>query len=84
MDLAKRSGIPQGTISRACNPDYGKLSFSTIVKIANGLDVACIVQFVPFTVLQKHSDELNEELIRVVTFEQEDRNLGEDRKVRSA
>ena len=49
--LAKRSGVNQGTISRAADPDYGSLTINTLVKIAAGFDVAFVAHFVPFSKL---------------------------------
>src|SRR5262252_6248269 len=48
-DLAQRSGLDQGVISRAANPNYGNLTLNTIVRIANGFDVAYIGVYVPFS-----------------------------------
>jgi transcriptional regulator with XRE-family HTH domain len=46
--LAKLCGLKQGVISRAENPEYGNLSFNTVLKIAKGLDVAFVGRFVSF------------------------------------
>lgn len=50
-ELARRSGLTQGVISRAEDPDYGNLTFNTVIKIANGFDVAFVGKFIPYSEL---------------------------------
>jgi transcriptional regulator with XRE-family HTH domain len=69
--LAKESGLTQGVISRAANPDYGNLTLNTIIKIAAGLDVAFVGKFVPFSELSKWFANLSEETVQVKSFEEE-------------
>jgi transcriptional regulator with XRE-family HTH domain len=47
--LAERSGLTQGVISRAEDSDNGNLTVNTILRIANGLDVVFVGQFMSFT-----------------------------------
>ena len=68
--LADRSGLTQGVISRAANPDYGNLTLNTIIRIAAGFDVAFIGKFVPFSELGRWFTELSEDSA-VMTFTQE-------------
>ena len=70
--LALESGLTQGVISRAANPEYGNLTINTIIRIAAGFDVAFIGKFVPFTELGKWFTELSEESVRVPDFQTED------------
>ncbi len=51
--LAEKSGLTQGVISRAQNPAYGNLTFNTVINIAAGFDVAFIGRFVPFSEFAK-------------------------------
>lgn len=46
--LAELCGLTQGAISRAENPEYGDLTFNTVLKIARGLDVAFVGRFISF------------------------------------
>jgi transcriptional regulator with XRE-family HTH domain len=69
--LAEQSKLTQGVISRAVDPNYGNLTINTIVKIANGLDVAYLGVFVPFSELGKWVSTLSEDSVQVETFEQE-------------
>jgi transcriptional regulator with XRE-family HTH domain len=73
--LAAESGLTQGVISRAANPDYGNLTLNTIIKIAAGLDVAFVGKFVPFSELGKWFTTLSEEAVRVKSFEEEDEEM---------
>ena len=48
-DLGREMGDkPQSTIARLENPDYGRLSVSTLLEIASAFDVALLVRFVAF------------------------------------
>lgn len=69
--LAESSGLTQGAISRAQNPDYGNLTINTISRIAAGFDVAFVGQFVPFSRLVRWFEEMSEEYGNVETFEAE-------------
>ena len=52
-ELAEKVDKPANSISRLENPDYGKLTLTTLVEMANAFDVALLVQFV------EHDDWLN-------------------------
>jgi transcriptional regulator with XRE-family HTH domain len=72
-ELADASGLTQGAISRAANPNYGNLTVNTIIRVAAGLDVAFIGLFVPFSRLESFFRNLSEEgLAHVATFAEED------------
>ena len=47
--LAEKAGTRQAVISRMEDPDYGRLSITTLKKIAAAFDVALEVKFVPFS-----------------------------------
>ena len=72
-DLARLAGISQGVISRAEDPDYGNLTFNTVLRIAAGMDCAFVGRIVPFSDLAKWFDNLSEESVQVPTFDEEDR-----------
>lgn len=71
--LAERSRLTQGVVSRAEDSDYGNLTVNTILKIANGFDVAFVGRFVPFSELDEWFIGLSEDKIKASSFEQEDR-----------
>ena len=70
-DLAERSGLKQGAISRASDPDYGNLTVNTILRIASGFDVAYVGRFVPFSELAQRYENLSESALSVPSFEEE-------------
>jgi transcriptional regulator with XRE-family HTH domain len=75
QELAKRSDLTQGVISRAANPEYGNLTLNTIIRIAAGLDVAFVGKFVSFNDLAEWFSTLSEDSASVQTFEQENAEL---------
>jgi transcriptional regulator with XRE-family HTH domain len=68
-DLAERSGLKQGVISRAADPDYGNLTLNTILKIASGFDVAYVGRFLPFSDLARWYTDLSEPTLSVPDFQ---------------
>ena len=83
-DLAEHSNLTQGAISRACDPDYGNLTFNNVLKIAAGLDVAFVGKFVPFSDLAKWYDNLSEDALDVVAFEDDSIKEKADQKAPTA
>jgi transcriptional regulator with XRE-family HTH domain len=75
--LAKAANLTQGVISRAENPDYGNLTFNSVLRMAAGLDVAVVIEFVPFSKLLRVFDSRSEDLAPA-TFEEEDKMLSEN------
>ena len=76
QQLAERSGLTQGVISRAANPAYGKMTLNTVIRVAAGLDVAFIGVFVPFSRLTDFFDRMDETTLGdVATFTEEDERI---------
>lgn len=48
-ELAARMGMTQEGVSRLENPDYGKLTLTTLKRLASAFDVGLAVRFVPFS-----------------------------------
>ncbi len=48
-ELAERLGMTQGNLSRLENPDYGKQTIGSLIRVAEALDVALVVRFEPFS-----------------------------------
>ena len=48
-DLACEAGMTPNNLSRLESPDYGKQSIHSLKRIAEALDVALVVRFVPFS-----------------------------------
>jgi transcriptional regulator with XRE-family HTH domain len=70
--LALKSGLAQGVISRAADPNNGNLTLNTIIRVAAGLDVAFVGMFVPFSELVKWYSNMSEKSGEILTFTQED------------
>lgn len=68
--LAEESGLTQGVISRAEDPDYGNLTINTVLRIANGFDVAFIGKFAPYGELEDWFGGLSEKMY-VPNFDEE-------------
>jgi transcriptional regulator with XRE-family HTH domain len=49
IDLAREAGMTPNNLSRLESPDYGKQTISSLKRIAEALDVALVVRFVPFS-----------------------------------
>ena len=49
IDLAREAGMTQNNLSRLESPDYGKHTITSLKRIADALDVALVVRFVPFS-----------------------------------
>jgi transcriptional regulator with XRE-family HTH domain len=68
-DLAIHTGMKQEAISsRIENPNYGKLSLSTLKKIASAFDIGLVVRFVPFGDLVDWDIHLSSKSLRVPSF----------------
>lgn len=83
--LAEKSGLTQGVISRASNPAYGNLTFNTVIDIAAGFDVAFIGKFVPFSEFSRWVGHLRDEIaFDVPDFEAENSEEQADHSQASA
>src|SRR5262245_49349066 len=70
-DLATASGLTQGVISRAEDPNYGNLTVNTILRIAAGFKMGFKGEFVPLSELVEWTENLTEESVRWVPLEQD-------------
>jgi transcriptional regulator with XRE-family HTH domain len=59
--LADAAKVTQGVISRAENPNYGNLTLNTVLRVANGLDVGVVIEFVPFSRLLQIFEDRSED-----------------------
>jgi hypothetical protein len=69
--VAGKSRLTQGVVSRAEDPDYGNLTFNTVLRIAAGHDVAVICKFVSFSEFAKWYVTFSEDSGVVPAFEEE-------------
>jgi transcriptional regulator with XRE-family HTH domain len=69
--LATQSGLTQGVVSRAEDPNYGNLTLNTIVRYAAGLDMAFIGKFVPFSEFVQWADSIPNGQAAIPSFDKE-------------
>jgi transcriptional regulator with XRE-family HTH domain len=70
--LAAKIGLKsQSAIARVEDPSYGKLSISTIKKLAKAFDVGILVKFVPFSRVLTETANLSSVALAPVGFEEE-------------
>ena len=58
-ELARRSGLSSGYISKIEQAGNGPRTISTLQKLCNAFDIALFVRFVPFSNLVKENQEFN-------------------------
>jgi hypothetical protein len=61
----------QERISQIEDPNYGKLSLSTLKRIASAFDVGLVVRFVPFSELAEWELSLSSESLKVSSFNED-------------
>ncbi|HEY0704253.1 MAG TPA: helix-turn-helix domain-containing protein [Candidatus Acidoferrales bacterium] len=76
-ELAEQAAVTQGVVSRAEDQDYGNLTVNTILKIAEGFDVAFVGRFVPFSELDRWYVNLSSRTMNVPSFDEENDALYE-------
>lgn len=67
-DLADRSGKLQSVISQLEDPGYGRLTLSTLRRLAAAFDVGLMVRFVPFSELAGRASNLSPDDMNVASF----------------
>ena len=73
--LAERAKTSQTVISRLEDLDYGKLSISTLLKLASAFDIALLVKFIPFTRLLEEFKNNSPEALSAKSFSEELPNI---------
>lgn len=68
-ELAARLGMTQEGVSRLENPNYGKLTLTTLKRLASAFDVALSVRLVPFSQLVDWAANLSPEDLAVPDYE---------------
>ena len=69
--FGEKAGMAQTWVSKIENPNYGKLTISTLLRVASAHDVALVVDFVPFSRLLKDTINLSQESFEVSSFGEE-------------
>jgi transcriptional regulator with XRE-family HTH domain len=67
--LGDRAGMAQTWISKLEDPNYGKLTISTLLKIASAFDVGLQIDFVPFSRILGDSLRISADSFVVANFE---------------
>jgi transcriptional regulator with XRE-family HTH domain len=70
-ELGEKVGMAQAWVSKLEDPNYGKHTISTLLKVASACDVALHVDFVPFSYILDHSITLDRESFSVPSYEQD-------------
>jgi transcriptional regulator with XRE-family HTH domain len=70
-DLAKQLGTTQAAVSRLEDADYGRISFKTMVALANAFDVAPVLKFVSTIDLMRERWVIRREEMEVPSFSEE-------------
>ncbi|MEQ8377408.1 helix-turn-helix domain-containing protein [Parvibaculum sp.] len=70
-ELAKLMGRPQSVVSRFENPDYGKLTLSSLFEIAAAMDVALLVKFVSFPEFLRQTRDVTPRAMHVESFRED-------------
>lgn len=69
--LGKMIGTSQNVISRLEDPDYGKFSLQTLLKLASAFDVALTVKFIGFGKFVSEFEDISPDNITVRSFAEE-------------
>lgn len=72
-DLAKRTEQAQKTISDFENPNYGKLTLTSLKRLAAAFDVGLVVRFVPFSELVDWTASMSHQNMEVPSFDADKR-----------
>ena len=67
-ELGKKIGVAQAWVSKLEDPNYGKLTLSTLLKLASAFDVGLEVDFVPFSKVLSDVVNLSPESFKVPSF----------------
>ena len=67
----RADGIAQPTISQLEDPNYGRFSLATLIKLAEAFDVGLAVRFVPFGELVDWTTNLNEDRLVPLSYDDE-------------
>jgi len=71
--LGEKTGVAQAWVSKLEDPNYGKLTLSTLLRLASAFDVGLEVNFVPFSKVLDDALSLSQESFKVASFEDDRR-----------
>jgi transcriptional regulator with XRE-family HTH domain len=67
-ELGERAGVAQARVSKIEDPSYGRLTLSTLLKLASAFDCGLSVDFVPFSRILNEAAALSRESLGVPKF----------------
>ncbi|MGI0080084.1 MAG: helix-turn-helix domain-containing protein [Nitrososphaerales archaeon] len=70
-ELGRKAGIAQPWVSKLEDPNYGRLTISTLLRVASAFDVGLYVDFVPFSEILGQSTSLSPDSFQVKSFDDE-------------
>lgn len=68
-EMSEKIGMKQERISVLEDPNYGKLTLSTLKKIASSLDIGLLVKFVPISDLVKWELNISSESLKALSYD---------------
>jgi len=68
--FSEELGKPQSVTSRLENPDYGKLSLTTLLEVASAFDVALVVRYVEYPEFLRQYCDVSPAAFRVDSFDE--------------
>jgi transcriptional regulator with XRE-family HTH domain len=71
QEMSEKTGMKQERISVLEDPNYGKLSLSTLKKFASALDIGVLVKFVPISDLVKWELTLSSDSLKALSYDQD-------------
>jgi transcriptional regulator with XRE-family HTH domain len=71
QQLGERAGTTQNVISRLEDPDYGRFTLNTLLRLAAAFDVALIVKFASFGELYRLSKDRSPDALAVENYQTE-------------
>ena len=70
-ELGEKAGMAQAWVSKLEDPNYGRLTISTLLRIASAFDVGLYVDFVPFSEILNRSTSLSRNSFEAMNFDEE-------------
>ncbi len=67
--LGEKTGVAQAWVSKLEDPNYGKLTLTTLLRLASAFDVGLEVDFVPFSKVLDDALSPSQESFKVASFE---------------
>jgi len=67
-ELGERAGVAQARVSKIEDPNYGRLTLSTLLKVASAFDCGLSVDFVPFSRILNEAASLSRGSFEVPNF----------------